>query len=155
MINKLLRKGEQNKKFRPVNLEEECNGMTCDFSVINFRDTHLIDILLVKFTGEYRSGSQGKSEQGYLVGMVKLGIEVFRPFKIAIDIQDVKYEWGDDMELLFDAPDQLKTVVIIGELNRRAISTLLYGIDTDKDVVDNKFFFDDFEAALEKLKKMK
>ncbi|MCE7995231.1 MAG: hypothetical protein HEP71_24855 [Roseivirga sp.] len=149
-----MNKGDK-QSFRSVLLKEECNGMTCDFSVINMRDTHLIDILLIKFSGEYRPGSQGKAESGYLVGMVKLGIEVWRPFKVAIDLQDVKYEWGDDMALLFDAPEDLKTVVIVGKDNKRAISTLLYGIDTDKDAVDNKFFFDEFARAIDKLKKMK
>jgi hypothetical protein len=141
------------QNFTSVNLVEECNGMSCNYSIINLRDTRLVDTLLIKFSGEYRHGSLGKSESQFLVGMVKLGIEVWRPFKIAIDIQDVKYEWGDDIQLLFGAPEDQKTVVIVGENNRKSISTLLFGIETQKDVVDNKFFFDDFELAINKLKK--
>jgi hypothetical protein len=146
---------ENNNGFKKVSLDEECNGMRYEYSVINLKNPYMVDILLVKFSGEYRPGSLGKRDLGYMTGMVKLGIDVWDPFKIAIDIQDVTYEWGDDMQLLFGAPDHLKTVVIVGENNRRAISTLMLGMDTEEDIVDNKFFFDDFENAIEKLKKMK
>ncbi|MCL9806561.1 hypothetical protein NAT51_13580 [Flavobacterium amniphilum] len=146
---------QNNKGFKKVTLEEECNGMRCEYETTSYQNSYMTDILLVRFNGEYRPGSMGKPDLGYMAGMVKLGINVWDPFKVAIDIQNVTYEWGDDMELLFDAPDHLKTVVIVGENNRRAISTLMLGIDTEEDIVDNKFFFDDFEAAIEKLKKMK
>ncbi len=32
------------------------------------------------------------------------------------------------------------------------MSTLSFGIDTNKDIVDNNFFFDDIDKALAKLK---
>ena len=43
--------------------------------------------------------------------------------------------------------------MIVGEKNRKALSTLIYGMETEKDIVDNKFYFDDFEKGIEKLKR--
>tara|TARA_B110000037_G_scaffold19640_1_gene21042 strand:+ start:18164 stop:18400 length:237 start_codon:yes stop_codon:yes gene_type:complete len=74
-------------------------------------------------------------------------------FKTIIDISNVTYEWGDDMELLLDISDRKSSVMIVGDKNRRALSTLLFGTDTERDIVDNKFFFDNLEKGTEKLKR--
>ncbi|QTD38140.1 hypothetical protein JL193_02200 [Polaribacter batillariae] len=50
--------------FKKVDLEETCNGMTCEFFTLNSRDTHLSDILHIKFSGKYRPGAMGKAELG-------------------------------------------------------------------------------------------
>ncbi len=139
--------------LKKIDLDETCNGMNCEFFVLNLRDTLLIDILHIKFSGIYRPGSIGKSELGYMTGNYELGKAVWRPFKIVIDISDVEYEWGDDMELLLDISDPKSSVIIVGKKNRKAISTLMFGMDTEKDIVDNKFFFDDLEMGIEKLKR--
>ncbi|QTD38139.1 hypothetical protein JL193_02195 [Polaribacter batillariae] len=73
------------------------------------------------------------------------------PSKIVIDISEVDYESGDDMELLLDIPDSTSSVIILGDKNRKAISTLILGIDAEEDIVDNKFFFDDLEKGIEQL----
>tara|TARA_R110002051_G_C8487171_1_gene462593 strand:- start:42 stop:470 length:429 start_codon:yes stop_codon:yes gene_type:complete len=137
--------------LKKVNLEETCNGMTCEFSTQNLRDTHLIDTLYIKFSGEYRYGSAGKSELGFMIGNYELGMNVWRPFKTIIDISNVTYEWGDDMDLLLDISDRKSSVMIVGDKNRRAISTLAFGMETERDIVDNKYFFDKLEKGIEKL----
>ena len=153
MLKKILGKGNNDQEFKALDLESTCNGMQCEFSKIPLRNTRLTDVLLIQFRGEYRLGSMGKAELGYMVGMVKLGMAVWRPFRVAIDIREVAYEWGDDMQQLFSVPEDHKAVVIVGEKNRRAISTLMFGLETKEDIVDNKWFFDDFDKAIEKLKK--
>ena len=139
--------------LKKVNLEETWNGMTCEFFTQNLRDTHLIDILHIKFSGTYRLGSAGKTELGYMTGNYELGKAIWRPFKIILDISNVEYEWGDDMELLLDISDPKSSVIIVGDKNRKAISTLIYGIDTKKDIVDNKFYFDNLEKGVQELKR--
>jgi hypothetical protein len=139
--------------FKKVDLNTTCNGMTCEFSVLNLRDTHVIDILHIKFRGIYRHGSAGKSELGYMIGNYELGMAVWGPFKVVIDISGVEYEWGDDMEILLDISDRKSSVMIVGNKNKKAISTLIFGMDTEKDIVDNKFFFEDLERGIEKLKR--
>jgi hypothetical protein len=139
--------------FKKTDLGKTCNGMTCEFSIQNLRDTYLIDTLYIKFNGVYRPGSEGKSELGFMTGNYELGINVWRPFKTIIDISNVTYEWGDDMELLLDISDRKSSVMIVGDKNRRALSTLLFGTDTERDIVDNKFFFDNLEKGTERLKR--
>ena len=138
--------------FKKVHIEEECNDMKCQFFVMNLNDSILNDILHVKFDGEYRSGSMGKPELGYLVGMVNLGIEIWSPFKVIIDIRGVKYEWGDDMQILFDQAynSHLRTIIVVSDKNRYAISTLL----DEADIVDNEFTFDDFKSGVNAIKNM-
>lgn len=142
-------------KIKHVSLKEECNGMSCEYAIINLRDTHLVDILIVSFNGKYRDGSSGKAELGYLVGMVNLGIEVWKPFKVLIDIRNVTYSWGNDMEKLFAQNEHLNVVLVLSEKNIDAICTLINGLENEKKIIDQKFFFDDFHKALEMLKKMK
>ena len=56
------------------------------------------------------------------------------------------------LDLSFEEAEPTTTVVLVGEKCRRAMSTLSNGINTDKDIVDDDFFFDNFDKALEKLK---
>lgn len=142
-----------NMNFKKVDINETCNGITCEFSVLNLRDTHLVDILHIKFNGIYRYGSGGKAELRYMIGNYELGKAIWNPFKIALDISNVEYVWGDDMELLLNIPEPKSSVIIVGEKNRKAISTLMFGVNTEKDIVDNKFFFDDLQKGIEKLKR--
>lgn len=144
---------EYKMSLKKVDLEETCNGMACEYSTLNLKDTHLIDILCIKYTGKYRYGSLGKTELGYMIGKYELGKAVWTPFKIIIDISNVIYEWGDDMELLLHISDRKSSVMIVGKKNRKSLSTLMYGMETEKDIVDNKFYFDNFEKGIEKLKR--
>lgn len=139
--------------FKKVELEEICNGMRCEFYAKNLGKSHLIDILIIQFSGEYRPGSEGKTELGFMIGKTELGKAVWRPFNIVIDISNVKYEWGDDMELLINLLEPKSSVMIVGDKNRRALSTLLFGLETDKDIVDNKLFFENLEKGIEKLQR--
>jgi hypothetical protein len=59
---------------------------------------------------------------------------------------------GDDFDLSFEETQPTTSVVLIGEKCRRAISTLTFGMDTDKDIIDNEFFFDNYDKAIDKLK---
>lgn len=137
--------------LKKVDLGEACNGMTCEYSILKWKNKNLVDLLCIKFKGEYRPGSQGKSELGFMTGHFELGRAVWKPFKIIIDISEVIYEWGDDMEILLNISESKSSVMIIGEKNRRALSTLIYGRETKKDIVDNKFYFDNFDKGIEKL----
>ncbi len=138
-------------EFNKADLQKTCNGMTCDFFVKKWKNGNLVDMLHIKYKGTYRSGSSGKSEMGYIIGNYELGAAVWDPFKIIVDISQVEYEWGDDMELLFHIASRENTIVIVGDKNRHALSTLFYGPYTDKDIVDNDDFFDNLEKGIDHL----
>ncbi len=137
--------------FQLVTIDEYCPTLTYDFRIKHLRDTHLVDILIISFHGNYRDGSTGKSDAGLIKGIITTGLSVFRPFSLLIDFTDFEYNWGDDFNLSFEETEPTASVILIGEKCRRAMSTLTFGMATDKDIVDNEFFFDDFDKAIDKL----
>ena len=147
----LFRK-EKPMNFKSVTIDEYCPTVTYDFKIKNLRDTHLIDILVISFHGTYRYGSAGSPDAGLIKGIVTTGLSVFNPFSLLIDLSDLEYNWGDNLDLSFEETGHITTVVLVGEKCRRAMSTLFFGIDSDKDIVDNDFFYDSFDKAIEKLK---
>ncbi|WP_153800114.1 hypothetical protein [Foetidibacter luteolus] len=137
--------------FKSVTIDEYCPTITYDFKIKNLRDTHVVDILAISFHGTYREGAAGSPDAGLMKGIIKTGVSVFDPFALLIDLSDLEYNWGDNLDLSFEEAAPTKTVVLVGEKCRRAMSTLSFGIDTEKDIVDNEFFFDVYDRALEKL----
>jgi len=137
--------------FKSVSLENYCPTLSYKFKIKQLRDTHLIDILVISFHGNYRYGSAGKPDAGLIKGLIKTGGSVFDPFSIIIDFRELEYNWGDDLDLSFEEAAPIKAVVVVGDKCRKAMSTLLFGENSNEDLVDNVFFFDDFEKAIETL----
>jgi hypothetical protein len=138
--------------FQSTPLNRFCPTITFDFKITHLRDTQLVDLLIISFNGKYRDGSAGRPDAGLIKGLIKTGVLVFDPFSVLIDLRNLEYNWGDNLDLSFEETEPKKAVVILGEKCRRAMSTLAFGIDTSKDIVDNEFFFDDYEKAIAKLK---
>ena len=141
--------------FQPISLDQYCPTISYSFKIAHLRDTHLVDILVISFIGKYRYGSAGSPDAGLIKGIVKTGVSVFDPFSVLIDLSNLEYSWGDNFELFFEEAEPKKTVVLVGEKCRHAMSTLAFGVDTNKDIVDNDFFFDDYDKAIAKLKEKK
>ena len=137
--------------FKKVSLAEYCPSVTYQFQVSNLRDTHLVETLIISFHGSYRYGSAGRSDAGLIKGIIKTGITVFDPFAVLIDFSDLEYTWGDNLDLSFEETDSTPTAILVSDKCGRAMSTLEFGLDTPKDIVDNELFFDNYEKALEKL----
>jgi hypothetical protein len=139
--------------FRLVSLKEYCPTLTYEFKIKNLRDTGLIDILIISFQGEYRYGSGGSPDAGFIKGIIKTGVSVFDPFSVLIDFTDLEYSWGDNFDLSFEEVESIKMVVVVGNKCRKGMSTLRFGMEATRDIVDNVFFFDNFEKAINILKK--
>lgn len=149
-----LFKKDKPVNFKKVSIHEQCPTITYDFKIKQLRDTHLVDILIIAFHGNYRYGSSGKPDAGLIKGIITTGLSVFRPFSLLIDLSDLEYNWGDDLDLSFEETASTAAVIVVGDKCRRAMSTLAFGMDTNKDIVDNDFFFDDFDKAIEKLTRL-
>ena len=54
--------------FKKVDIKTTCNGMSCDFFTQNHINSKWVDILLIKFNGTYRPGSEGRKELKYIIG---------------------------------------------------------------------------------------
>jgi hypothetical protein len=139
--------------FQTITLAEYCPSIEYKFMFEPLRDTDLINILIISFHGNYRDGSTGRADAGFIKGIVTTGIAVFDPFSVLIDLSDLVYEWGDNLDVDFEETGNTRTAVLVGSGCRRAMSTLCFGVDTTKDIVDNSMFFDEEEKALEKLRK--
>jgi len=141
--------------FQQITIDSYCPTINYNFKIKNFKDTHLVDILIISFDGKYRNGSAGRPDSGLIKGTITTGLCVFDPFSLLIDFTNLEYNWGDNFDLLFAETVGTDTVILVGNKCRQAMSTLNFGINTDKDIVDNDLFFDDFNKALEKLKDKK
>jgi hypothetical protein len=147
-----LFKKDKRMTFQPISLDNFCPTITYDFKFKNLRDTQLVDILIISFHGKYRDGSAGSPDAGLIKGIIKTGVSVFDPFSVLIDLTDLEYNWGDNLDLSFADTGPTKRVILVGDKCRQAMSSLEFGIGTNEDIVDNDLFFDDFDKAIAKLK---
>lgn len=141
--------------FKILKLEAVCPTLSYEFKFLNLRDTQLVDILIISFHGKYRDGSAGRPDAGLIKGIIKTGLSVLNPFSLLIDLSGMEYNWGDDFDISFEEAEGVKTVVMVGDKCRMAMSTLAFGVNTQRDIVDNEFFFEDFNLAIAKLKEDK
>src|SRR4030095_1707406 len=127
--------------FQSTSLDIFCPTIRYDFRIKYWKETHLVDILIISFHGKYRDGSAGSPDAGLIMGVTRTGVSVFDPFSVLIDLTDLEYHWGDNFDLTFEDVGYTKVVILVSDKCRRAMSTLAFGIDTEKDIVDNNFFF--------------
>lgn len=137
--------------FIPVRISSYCSTIEYKFQISYLRNTNLINVLIISIEGKYRNGSAGSPDAGYIRGIIKMGVEVFDPFFVIIDFSNLEYNWGDDFDLSFSETGNIKTSVVVGSKCRYAMSTLNFGLNTNKDIVDNDFFFESLQDALEKI----
>lgn len=136
-----------------VTIEEVCPSIGSTFYVRKLRDTRLNELLIVAVNGIYRRGSAGRADAAYIKGIVELATGLLNPHMIVVDLSDLTYEWGENMDLEFRLSD-LPVAVVVGPKNRKALSTLANGIDSVKDIVDNVHFFADVPSAVRHVEKL-
>ena len=146
-------KKNKSMMFQSISIDNICPTISYDFQCTYYKDTPHIDILMISFHGKYRDGSTGSADAGLIRGVLKIGAEAFNPYSILINLAGLEYEWGDNLDLDFEDAEPVNTVVLVSDKCRKAMSTLAFGIDTGKDIVNNDFFFDDLQKAIEKLQK--
>ena len=84
-------------------------------------------------------------------GIINLGIELWFPQNVIIDIKKLSYKWGNRIdEVLYQNNDYIKIAIILGESNKKGITSLIHG-NSDINIIDNDYYFDSIEDALEKL----
>lgn len=137
----------------PITFSTICPTINYSFSLINETVSYYPEILVIKFTGEYRDGSTGNSDAKLMKGIINLATDLWSPDAILIDLSDFKYEWGDFIENVFVPIGNKPLGVIVGAKCRKGLSTLFLGVETEKDIVDDLTFFDSYEMAVQALKK--
>ena len=106
-----------------------------------------LSIVHVSFSGDYRSGSSGAPDAHYIDGLVRTVDAVWSASGLILDLSDLRYEWGDEMDLVLQPPTAIAAIVVSSKCEP-AISTLFYGIDTKETVLDEPHFFDAFDPAI-------
>jgi len=135
-------------RIKKVSFEEACPTIQYSFQLETSDPNQFRHILIANFSGKYRYGSKGNPDAALMWGVLKTACELWYPRAVIIDLRDFEYNWGDKIEMVFDAPGDATLAIVVGEKCRDALSTLEYGLDTDKDITESKYFFDSLEEAL-------
>src|SRR5262245_36579816 len=85
-----------------------------------------LSVIHLAFAGEYRSGHAGAPDAHYIEGIVRTVHEIWRPSALILDLRELSYEWGDEMDLVLQPPTDISAIVVSPKCEP-AISTLCYG----------------------------
>lgn len=108
-------------------------------------------ILVVKFAGVYGIGSEGNGDAAYMYMKGLAGITIYEPYGIILDLRDLDYKWGDMMDYVFNLMSkgivENGGAVIVGEMCREAIGTLIHGIDSTESPTTEDWVYDTLDSA--------
>ena len=135
-------------KLVRVSFEDE-NRIDCEFFLETTGKNRYWYTLIAKFRGRYRDGSAGAPDAALIRGLTHTAIEVWRPAAVVLDLSELHYEWGDEMDLLFDvgADQHVKSAIVVGPACTKAIATLMWGVDTTRSATEAENIFDNLEEA--------
>lgn len=150
-----------------VNLEECMNIFTKqlkleDLSNIQYevhtgtsRVVNYLEIMILKFIGDYGYGSAGNSDATYMSAIGKAVLEAWEPGGLIIDLSDLSYEWGDRIESIFFVGEEkyldtpFPVALIVGRRSEEAIRTLIVGLESNKTIEEIGWVFKDLNSAWE------
>jgi hypothetical protein len=134
--------------LQPVRIEEE-TGLRPEFQLETTGRNPFCYTLMAKFIGKYRPGSAGSPDAHFILEMTKMAVGIWQPAALVLDLSDLQYEWGDEMDWLLPPRVGRKAAVVVGPGCAPAIATLLWGLTTSKPATDAEFIFDTVQAAWE------
>ena len=111
------------------------------------------EIMVIKFIGEYASGSMGDSDAQFMYAVGESAVAGWEPEGIVIDCSRLKYEWGDMLDSVWGigrhhfAKGQFPCAVIVGPDCAEAIRTLELGERSEETIESIDGFFRDFDSA--------
>ncbi len=108
------------------------------------------DVLVARFDGEYRSGCSGAPDASLISGVTQAAVTIWSPAGLVLDLRQLHYEWGDEMDLVLGPPDgvQIPTAIVGSEKCLPAIATLIFGINTIKRATEEENIFETLHDAL-------
>lgn len=102
----------------------------------------------VAFRGTYRLGSQGNPDADYLAGLLHTIGELHSGSSLVLDLSGLRYEWGNRMDKVLVSPNSEPFAIVVGSECERGLSTLRFGVKTERSVVEESHFFRTFEEAV-------
>jgi len=109
-----------------------------------------LEILVLRYSGEYPFGSAGNADASYMHAMVKAAVAAFEPFGVIHDLSELKYEWGDLLEMVFSVGPETEpspVAVVVGPGCEEAVRTLCHGINSTEPLDSLGWVFRDLQSA--------
>jgi hypothetical protein len=106
-------------------------------------------ILVAKFAGHYRPGHCGAPDAYFIQGITRTALGVWSPAALILDLRELSYTWGDEMDLVLGVGGEcdLPTAIVGSELCLPAIGTLIHGVNSTTLATDTEHIFDSIEEA--------
>jgi hypothetical protein len=114
-------------RARPVKPVGEYSGITFRFALTTGWHPYAWPILVIAFAGEYGFGSGGNGDGRFMAGVVRMGLELFEPSGVVLDLKRLRYGWGDMMTLPISAASLhgVEPAIVVSSLCRQAMTSLL------------------------------
>lgn len=123
-----------------------------------------VEILVIRYRGEYPIGSAGNGDGRYMTAMAEAGISAFNPWGVIHDLTGLNYQWGDWLENVFigppqneagkllgkifgQAPPAQQPAIVVGPACEEAVRTLLLGESSKEPLESIGYVFRDLDAA--------
>jgi len=141
-------------KLKRITFEEETR-LRYEFHIEMTGRNRFLYTLIAKFIGEYRPGSQGAPDAHFIRGITQTALEIWNPGALILDLRELSYVWGDEMDLVLDTgTNQGVPLAIVGsELCLPAIGTLVHGINSKQPATDLDHIFENIEEAWQYIRK--
>ncbi|TMQ29297.1 MAG: hypothetical protein E6K70_25890 [Planctomycetota bacterium] len=116
--------------LRPITLAE-LSGLRHEIAVAERPSGRPPEFLVIRYSGEYRSGSAGRGDALYIVATAAAARKAWWSRSTVLDFQDLEYHWGDEMEWVTSIVWDPVTCfheplsVVVGERCRDALRSLL------------------------------
>lgn len=137
---------------KSISFQQMCPTIDISFETIKEENAYSPDILSVKVIGKYRHGSSGDDDAKLIKGMIDVADDLWNPKSLMLDLSEFEYKWGDYIDIIFDGPEGKKPfVIVVGPKCRSAISTLIHGLESHANIVDNQLFFNSADEATKRL----
>lgn len=79
-----------------------------------------LEIMILKFIGDYGYGSAGNSDATYMSAIGKAVLEAWEPGGLIIDLSDLSYEWGIELKASFCWRRKIFRHTVSSSINCRA-----------------------------------
>jgi hypothetical protein len=89
-----------------------------------------LEVLAIRYSGEYPPGSGGNDDARCMHAMARAAVAAFRPRGVIHDFSEMRYEWGDMLEMVFGVGPEFEpspVAIVVGPGCEEAIRTLCHG----------------------------
>jgi hypothetical protein len=133
----------------PVQLGGDNNPIRVEFFLVEPPPSKGGRLLVMKFSGVYGVGCEGNPDAAYMSAMSAAAVDYWQPEGTVLDLSELQYDWGDLIETALGPREgHAPHAVVVGPKSRRALATLMFGLDTTKDATDHEGYFDNLDVAI-------